>query len=69
MKKRVLVIYETAGGGHYANAKAIENAMKQRYPECEVVLMHISRESKSQRVHYLYNSYNDLLKADPRMVR
>ncbi len=69
MKKRVLVIYETAGGGHYANAKAIENAMKQRYPECEVVLMHISRESKSQRVTYLYNSYNDMLKADPRMVR
>lgn len=69
MKKRVLVIYETAGGGHFANAKAIENAMKLRYPECEVVLMHISRESKSQRVTYLYNSYNDLLKADPRMVR
>lgn len=69
MKKRVLVIYETAGGGHFANAKAIENAMKLRYPECEVVLMHISQESNSKRVAYLYNSYNDMLKADPRMVR
>lgn len=69
MKKRVLVIYETAGGGHYANAKAIEAAMRERYPECEVVLMHISAASKSQRVTYLYNSYNDMLKADPRLVR
>lgn len=69
MKKRILIIYETAGGGHYANAKAIEKAFNLRYPECEIILMHVSAESKSQRVSYLYNSYNDMLKADPRMVR
>ena len=68
-KKRILVIYETAGGGHYANAKAIEKAISLRYPACTVILMHVSVVSKSQRVSYLYNSYNYMLKADPRMVR
>lgn len=69
MKKRILIIYETAGGGHYANAKAIEKAFNLRFPECEIILMHVSAESKSQRVSYLYNTYNDMLMADPRMVR
>lgn len=68
-KKRILVIYETAGGGHYANAKALEKAFSLRYPECTIILMHVSVVSKSQRLTYLYNSYNDMLKADPRMVR
>lgn len=69
MKKRVLIIYETAGGGHYANAKALEKAIQLRYPECVVDLMHVSKVSSSKRVTHLYNSYNEMLKADPRMVR
>ena len=69
VKKRILIIYETAGGGHYANAKAIEKAMGLRHPDSEVHLMHISQASGSKRITALYNSYNDLLKADPRLVR
>ncbi|HEY9899386.1 MAG TPA: glycosyltransferase [Pantanalinema sp.] len=68
MNKHILVMYETAGGGHYANARAIENAFKTRHPGCTVTLMHISAATNSKRVEYLYNSYNDMLKADPRMV-
>lgn len=68
MVKRILIIYETAGGGHYANAKAIERAIHLRYPECVVDLMHVSKVSQSKRVTHMYNSYNELLKADPRMV-
>ncbi|MEB3188208.1 MAG: glycosyltransferase [bacterium] len=69
MKKRILIIYETAGGGHYANARAIEKAVGLRYPDSEVHLMHVSQASGSKRITALYNSYNDLLKADPRLVR
>ncbi|MBO9541925.1 hypothetical protein J7643_15160 [bacterium] len=68
MSKHILVMYETAGGGHLANARAIENAFKTRYPDDKVTLMHISAATNSKRVEYLYNSYNDMLKADPRMV-
>lgn len=69
MKKHILVIYETAGGGHYANARAIEAAFKLKYPECRVTLMHVSVATKSQRIATLYDGYNQMLKFDPRMVR
>lgn len=69
MKKRILVIYETAGGGHLADAKAIEAAFQLKYPQHEVVLMHISITTKSQRVTKLYDSYNHMLKVDPRLVQ
>lgn len=69
MKKRILVIYETAGGGHLANARAIETACKQKYPDAEIVLMHVSVAAQSQRVAALYDGYNRLLKFDPRIVK
>lgn len=69
MKKRILVIYETAGGGHLSNARAIEAACKQKYPDSEIVLMHVSVAAKSQRVAALYDGYNRLLKFDPRIVK
>lgn len=69
MKKRILVIYETAGGGHLSNARAIETACKLKYPDSEIVLMHVSVAAKSQRVAALYDGYNRLLKFDPRIVK
>lgn len=69
MKKRILVIYETAGGGHLSNARAIEAACKLKYPDSEIVLMHVSVAAQSQRVAALYDGYNRLLKFDPRIVK
>ena len=68
-KKKVMLIYETAGGGHLANARAIQAALAERHPEIDVFMNHIARESQSQRVKAMYELYNTMLKSDPRMVR
>ncbi len=69
MKQRILIIYETAGGGHLSNALAIEAACKQNYPDSEIVLMHVSVAAKSQRIAALFDGYNRMLKFDPRIVK
>ena len=68
-KKKVMLIYETAGGGHLANARAIQAALAERHPEIDVFMCHITHESQSQRVKALYEVYNTMLRSDPRMVR
>lgn len=68
-KKKVMIIYETAGGGHLANARAIQAALQERHPEIEVLMCHITHESQSQRVKALYEVYNTMLRSDPRMVK
>jgi UDP-N-acetylglucosamine:LPS N-acetylglucosamine transferase len=66
MKKKILVIYETAGGGHQAAAKAIDGAVASMYPgEFEVVLMPVRAATDSQRVSHLMDVYNHLLKIKP----
>jgi processive 1,2-diacylglycerol beta-glucosyltransferase len=66
MKKKILVIYETAGGGHQAAAKAIDGALASMYPgEFEVVLMPVRAATDSQRVSHLMDVYNHLLKIKP----
>lgn len=66
MKKKILVIYETAGGGHQAAAKAIDGALATMYPgEFEVVLMQVRTATDSQRVSHLMDVYNHLLKIKP----
>lgn len=69
IKKKILVLYETAGGGHYSAAKAIEAAVRIRYPDYTTSLLHISLESGSQRVQTMYEGYNLLLKLDPSYTR
>jgi UDP-N-acetylglucosamine:LPS N-acetylglucosamine transferase len=65
-KKKILVIYETAGGGHQAAAKAIDGALATMYPgEFEVVLMQVRTATDSQRVSHLMDVYNHLLKIKP----
>ncbi|MFP5502564.1 MAG: MGDG synthase family glycosyltransferase [Candidatus Sericytochromatia bacterium] len=64
--KKILVIYETAGGGHQAAARAIESAVKSMYPGMfEVVLMPVRTATGSQRVAHLMDMYNHLLKIKP----
>ncbi|MBU6428632.1 MAG: hypothetical protein KGR26_06465, partial [Cyanobacteria bacterium REEB65] len=67
--KKIMLIYETAGGGHLANARAIQAALAERHPELSVFMMHVATEVQSQRVKALYESYNVMLKSDPRMVK
>lgn len=67
--KKVMLIYETAGGGHLANARAIQAAMAERHPGIDVFMMHVAHESQSHRLKALYESYNVMLKSDPRMVK
>ena len=65
-KKKILVIYETAGGGHQAAARAIDGAVAQMYPgEFEIVLMPVRAATDSQRVSHLMDVYNHLLKIKP----
>ena len=68
-KKKVMLIYETAGGGHLANARAIQAGLSERHPDIDVFMMHVGQESQSQRIKALYGSYNVMLKSDPRMVK
>jgi len=68
-RKRVMVLYETAGGGHLANARAIQAAMADRHPHVEVELVHLADELGSQRIRAVFSSYNALLKSDPRLVK
>lgn len=68
-KKKILVIYETAGGGHYSAAKAVEAAIRVRYPDCTTSLLHISLESGSHRVQSMYEGYNLILKLDPSLTQ
>ncbi len=64
-----MIVYETAGGGHLANARAIQAALAERHPEIDVFMMHIAQESRSHRLKALYEVYNTMLKSDPRMVK
>ncbi|MDB5098393.1 MAG: hypothetical protein JWM80_2814, partial [Cyanobacteria bacterium RYN_339] len=64
--QKIMVIYETAGGGHYAAAKAIEGALASMYPgKFEVQLMPVRHATGSQRVSHLMDVYNHLLKIKP----
>lgn len=64
--KKIMVIYETAGGGHYAAAKAIEAALASMYPgQFETVLMPVRTATGSQRVSHMMDVYNHLLKIKP----
>lgn len=64
--KKILVIYETAGGGHFAAAKAIDSALNSMYPgQFNVVMLPVRAATNSQRVGHMMEMYNHLLKIKP----
>ena len=67
--RRILVIYDLAGGGHYSHAKAIRDRFATRFPGCTVTLMHASAEARSRAVTLSYSFYNRMLTLSPRLVR
>ena len=64
-RRRILVIYDTSGGGHHSHAKAIRDRFTVRFPGCEVTLMHASAEARSPAVTYGYSCYNWMLTLSP----
>ena len=69
-KPKILLIYANTGGGHLSAARAIHDAIVQRYPGAyEPLIINVSLTSDSKQVHMLYNSYNLMLKADPRVTK
>ena len=69
-KPKILIAYANTGGGHLSAAHAIEAAIHERYPqEYDVLIMNLSAASGSQGVTMLYESYNFMLKADPRYAK
>jgi UDP-N-acetylglucosamine:LPS N-acetylglucosamine transferase len=64
--KKIMVLYETAGGGHYAAAKAIEAALASLHPgHFDVVMFPVRAATGSQRVGHLFEVYNHLLRIKP----
>jgi len=69
-KPKILIAYVHTGGGHLSAARAIEAAIQERYPgQYDVAIVNVSVASGSQGVNMLYESYNLMLKADPRYAK
>lgn len=69
-KPKIFVMYANTGGGHISAARALDAAIKLRYPDqYEVMLLNVPLISGSQRVQMLYDSYNLMLQADPRYAK
>lgn len=69
-KPKIFIIYASTGGGHLSAARALQAAIEMRYPDqYQVEIVNIPLITGSQRVHLLYESYNTLLKADPRYAK
>jgi UDP-N-acetylglucosamine:LPS N-acetylglucosamine transferase len=66
----ILLVYANTGGGHLSAARAIEAAILERYPgEASVSIVDIPVASGSREICLLYDSYNTMLKADPRFAK
>lgn len=69
-RPKILVAYVNTGGGHLSAARAIEAAIESRYPnQFDVVILNVSAASGSHSIAMLYESYNLMLKADPRYAK
>src|SRR5687768_12419196 len=62
--KRMLVIYASAGGGHYSAAKAVEMAMNEKYPEYEIVLLDGPKLTGSRMINFFNDIYDQILKTN-----
>ncbi len=67
---RIFILYASTGGGHLSAARALQAAIQLRHPGTyQVELINIPLVTDSQRVRMLYESYNLMLKADPRFAK
>ena len=69
-KPKILIAYVNTGGGHLSAARAIEAAIHARYPQqYDVVIMNLADVCGSQGITMLYESYNLMLRANPRYAK
>jgi len=69
-RPKIFIIYANTGGGHLSASKALQAAIQLRYPEqYQVEIVNVPLISGSQRVRLLYESYNVMLRADPRYAK
>jgi len=69
-KPKIFIIYANTGGGHLSAAKALQAAIDLRHPEqYQIEIINVPLISGSQRVRLLYESYNVMLRADPRYAK
>jgi len=69
-KPKIFIIYANTGGGHLSAAKALQTAIHLRYPDqYQIEIVNVPLISGSQRVRLLYESYNVMLRADPRYAK
>lgn len=69
-KPKIFIVYANTGGGHLSAAKALQAAINLRYPgQYQVEIVNVPLISGSQRVRMLYESYNVMLRADPRYAK
>lgn len=66
-KKNILVIYSCAGGGHYSTAKAVENALNEKYPQYNVILLDGPKLTGSKVVNFLNDVYDYLLRTNTKL--
>ena len=69
-KPKIFIVYANTGGGHLSAARALQAAIHLRHPdEYQVEIVNVPLISGSQRVRMLYESYNVMLRADPRYAK
>jgi 1,2-diacylglycerol 3-beta-galactosyltransferase len=69
-KPKIFIIYANTGGGHLSAAKALQAAIELRHPDqYQVEIVNVPLISGSQRIRLLYESYNVMLRADPRYAK
>lgn len=69
-KPKIFIIYANTGGGHLSAAKALQAAINLRHPDqYQVEIVNVPLISGSQRIRMLYESYNVMLRADPRYAK
>lgn len=67
-KKRILVIYAPGGNGHKSGAKMIQESLKRRYPEHEVIVKD-AIEVGHAFLKFSLSIYDNILKFDPKYVK
>jgi len=69
-RPKIFIIYANTGGGHLSAARALQAAIHLRHPDqYQVEIINVPLISGSQRIRLLYESYNVMLRADPRYAK
>lgn len=62
--KKVLIIYASAGGGHYSAAKAIESVLLEKYPDYEPVIVDGPKAFGNKAINFFNDIYDYVLKTN-----